>query len=198
MPSQPAWFHRLDEILGALRSMTSTHLDRAAVEKLFLPAPVAAPTWWREALSDRHGRGRRQRVAGALRPARKNKNAAKIDPSLNVKNPASIRSGGAVVNELTSCGFGHRLGICKGDEPNMPTSARQARLFRNGRNQAVRIPRDFELATDEVTIYREDHRLVIEPVERSPSLAEILSSLAPLDEHFASVDDPPAKPEEIF
>ena len=80
----------------------------------------------------------------------------------------------------------------------MPTSARQARLFRNGRNQAVRIPREFELATDEVTIYREDHRLVIEPVERAPSLAEILSSLAPLDEEFASVDDPPAKPEEIF
>ena len=35
MPAQPAWFHRLDEILGALRSMTSTHLDRRAVEKLF-------------------------------------------------------------------------------------------------------------------------------------------------------------------
>ena len=35
MPSQPAWFHRLDEILSALRPMTSTHLDRAAVEKLF-------------------------------------------------------------------------------------------------------------------------------------------------------------------
>ena len=35
MPSQPAWFHRLEEILGALRSMTSTHLDRLAVEKLF-------------------------------------------------------------------------------------------------------------------------------------------------------------------
>ena len=29
MSAQPAWFHRLDEILGALRSMTSTHLDRA-------------------------------------------------------------------------------------------------------------------------------------------------------------------------
>ena len=28
MPSQPACFHRLDEILGALRSMTSPHLDR--------------------------------------------------------------------------------------------------------------------------------------------------------------------------
>ena len=36
MPAQPAWFHRLDEILGTLRSMTSAHLDRAAVEKLFL------------------------------------------------------------------------------------------------------------------------------------------------------------------
>ena len=35
MPSQPAWFHRLDEIFTALRAMTSTHLDRAAVEKLF-------------------------------------------------------------------------------------------------------------------------------------------------------------------
>ena len=35
MPAQPAWFHRLDEILSALRAMTSTRLDRAAVEKLF-------------------------------------------------------------------------------------------------------------------------------------------------------------------
>ena len=35
IPAQPAWFHRLDEILSALRSMTSTHLDRAAVERLF-------------------------------------------------------------------------------------------------------------------------------------------------------------------
>ena len=35
VPAQPAWFHRLDEILADLRSMTSTHLDRAAVEKLF-------------------------------------------------------------------------------------------------------------------------------------------------------------------
>ena len=35
MPSQPAWFHRLDEIFTALRAMTSAHLDRLAVEKLF-------------------------------------------------------------------------------------------------------------------------------------------------------------------
>ena len=35
MPSQPAWFHRLDEIFTALRAMTSTHLARLTVEKLF-------------------------------------------------------------------------------------------------------------------------------------------------------------------
>lgn len=82
--------------------------------------------------------------------------------------------------------------------PNMPTTARQARLFRNGCNQAVRIPREFELETDTVTIYRQDRRLIIEPLERSPSLAEILSGLAPLDEDFANVDDTPVTPEEIF
>ena len=41
------------------------------------------------------------------------------------------------------------------DEPNVPIPVRHARLFRNGRNQAVRIPREFELAADEVIIYRE-------------------------------------------
>ena len=35
MPAQLAWFQRLEEILSALRAMTSSHLDRAAVEKLF-------------------------------------------------------------------------------------------------------------------------------------------------------------------
>jgi len=35
MPSQPAWFHRLDEILETLRGMESSHLDRLAVQKLF-------------------------------------------------------------------------------------------------------------------------------------------------------------------
>ena len=35
MPAQPAWFHRLEEIFTAPRAMTSTRLDRAAVEKLF-------------------------------------------------------------------------------------------------------------------------------------------------------------------
>ena len=35
MPYQPAWFHRLDEILETLRSMEASHLDRLAVQRLF-------------------------------------------------------------------------------------------------------------------------------------------------------------------
>ncbi len=77
----------------------------------------------------------------------------------------------------------------------MTARVRHARLFRNGRNQAVRIPREFELAADEVVIYREDRRLVIEPIERQPTLAQVLSSLVSLDEDFPKIDDPPTKPE---
>ena len=42
MPSKPAWFHRLPEILEVLRSMDATHLDRQAVETLFGVAPRRA------------------------------------------------------------------------------------------------------------------------------------------------------------
>ena len=75
---------------------------------------------------------------------------------------------------------------------------RHARLFRNGRNQALRIPRDFELAADEVIIYREDHFLVVEPVQRTPSLAQVLSELKPLEERFPPIDDPPSDPENLL
>ena len=80
----------------------------------------------------------------------------------------------------------------------MSAPARHARLFRNGRNQAVRIPREFELMADEVVIYREDHRLVIEPIERRPSLAEVLAGLTPLDEDFPEIGDPPVTPKDVL
>ncbi len=38
-----------------------------------------------------------------------------------------------------------------------------ARLFRNGANQAVRIPREFEFSSDQVTIRKEGTALIIEP-----------------------------------
>lgn len=75
---------------------------------------------------------------------------------------------------------------------------RHARLFRNGRNQALRIPRDFELAADEVIIYRDDNCLVVEPVERTPSLSQVLAQLKPLEERFPPMDDPPSDPEDLL
>jgi antitoxin VapB len=65
---------------------------------------------------------------------------------------------------------------------------RIARLFRNGRNQAIRIPRDLELPGSEVLLRKEGNRLIVEPVPRK-SLLQVLSTWAPLDEEFPDVDD---------
>jgi antitoxin VapB len=67
---------------------------------------------------------------------------------------------------------------------------RQVRLFRNGRNQAVRIPREFELPGDEAIIRKEGDRLIIEPLRR-PSLLALLASWEPLEEDFPEIEDRP-------
>lgn len=65
---------------------------------------------------------------------------------------------------------------------------RHVRLFRNGRNQAVRIPREFELEGDEAVMRKEGDRLVLEPV-RKGRLLELLSDLKPLDDTFGDIDE---------
>jgi antitoxin VapB len=40
---------------------------------------------------------------------------------------------------------------------------RRVRLFRNGRNQALRIPREWELDADEALLLREDGVLTVRP-----------------------------------
>ena len=67
-------------------------------------------------------------------------------------------------------------------------SGRHVRLFRNGRNQALRIPREFELDGDEAIIHREGDRLIVEPVKKDGLLA-LLASLKPIDETFPDVDE---------
>jgi len=64
---------------------------------------------------------------------------------------------------------------------------RHVRLFRNGRNQALRIPREFELEGDEAILRKEGDRLVIEPV-RKGRLLSLLAGLEPLEQHFPDVD----------
>lgn len=67
------------------------------------------------------------------------------------------------------------------------STGRHVRFFRNGRNQAIRIPREFEMDADEAIIRREDDRLVIEPIRKKGLLAT-LSTLGALDEAFPDID----------
>jgi antitoxin VapB len=77
------------------------------------------------------------------------------------------------------------------------TEHRHVRLFRNGRNQAVRIPVEFELPGDEAIMHRDGERLVIEPV-RKRGLVALLKSMKPLDEPFPEIDDPVPGPETVL
>jgi antitoxin VapB len=74
---------------------------------------------------------------------------------------------------------------------------KQVSLFRNGRNQAIRIPREFELEGSEAIIYKEDNKLIIEPI-RKKSLRELLVTLEPLDEKLPDISDPLLEVEDIF
>ncbi len=76
-------------------------------------------------------------------------------------------------------------------------SERHVRLFRNGRNQALRIPREFELEGNEAIIRKDGSKLVIEPVPKK-SLLELLSSWEPMAEDFPEVQDYPVEAEDIF
>lgn len=66
---------------------------------------------------------------------------------------------------------------------------RHVKLFKNGRNQAVRIPREFELPGEDAIMRKEGERLIIEPTPPK-SLLALLATLAPLDEEFPPIPDP--------
>ncbi|MES2832497.1 MAG: antitoxin [Pseudomonadota bacterium] len=84
-----------------------------------------------------------------------------------------------------------------------PARSKEAKLFRNNRSQAVRIPVEFELPGDRVLIRREGSKLIIEPVTGPTNIAELLAewrkeaALEPEDQ-FPVIDDTPAQPEDIF
>ena len=75
---------------------------------------------------------------------------------------------------------------------------RQAKLFRNGRSQAVRIPREFEFAGKEVVIRKEGDRVVIEPKRKRKSFAELLASWEPIEEEFPEIPELPHDPPPTF
>ena len=70
---------------------------------------------------------------------------------------------------------------------------RHVKLFKNGRNQAVRIPRDFELPGEDAIIRKDGQRLIIEPAPPR-SLLALLATLPTLGEEFPPIEDRPAEP----
>jgi antitoxin VapB len=77
-----------------------------------------------------------------------------------------------------------------------PSDARRVRLFRNRSNQAVRIPRDFELPGDEAILRKDGDRLVLEPAPPR-SLVALLATLEPLEEDFPEIGELPTTPVEL-
>jgi antitoxin VapB len=79
----------------------------------------------------------------------------------------------------------------------LPTGARAVKLFKNGANQAVRIPKEFELPGTQAMMHREGNRLILELVPDKPkrgtvaALAAALREMAAegaIDEEFPDVD----------
>ena len=65
---------------------------------------------------------------------------------------------------------------------------RHVKLFKNGRNQAVRIPREFELPGDDAIMRKDGNKLIIEAVAPR-SLIALLATLEPLSEGFPAIPD---------
>ena len=73
---------------------------------------------------------------------------------------------------------------------------RHVKVFKNGRNQAVRIPREFEFPGEEAIMRKEGDRLIIEPAPHK-SLLAVLATLAPLQEDFPPILDLPPDPVDL-
>ena len=67
---------------------------------------------------------------------------------------------------------------------------RHVKVFKNGRNQAVRIPREFEFLGEDAIMRKEGDRLIIEPAPPK-SLLSVLATLAPIEDNFPAIGDLP-------
>ena len=81
--------------------------------------------------------------------------------------------------------------------PEANVTERHASLFRDGRNQAVRIPREFELEGTEVLMRKEGDRLILTPIRKN-RLLDLLASWEPLDEGLPDVEDSPPQTRDEF
>jgi antitoxin VapB len=72
---------------------------------------------------------------------------------------------------------------------------RNARLFRNGRSQAVRIPKEFEFAGDEVTITQDEGRRLIIEAKTASQIRTFGNLLEWVREH-GPIEDFPKDPQD--
>jgi len=81
-----------------------------------------------------------------------------------------------------------------------PDAARVVRLFKNGRNQALRIPREWELPGDTALVTKDGARLILEPVAKNDFI-EVLRALGPRPpaDWLPDIDEnlPPAEPVDL-
>lgn len=80
---------------------------------------------------------------------------------------------------------------------------KEAKLFRNNRSQAVRIPAEYELPGDRVLIHREGNKLIIEPITKPTNIVALIATwrkdaLLADEDRFPDIEDAPPKPEELF
>jgi antitoxin VapB len=78
-------------------------------------------------------------------------------------------------------------------------SVRHVRLFKNGRSQAARIPREFELPGNEAILRRDPKgHLILEPIPR-PKLSGLLATWKPLSkkDQMPAIEDLPPEPLDI-
>jgi antitoxin VapB len=76
---------------------------------------------------------------------------------------------------------------------------RRAKVFKNGRSRAVRIPQDFDLEGDEVIIRQERDGVITIHPESKKGLLALLASLDPLgdDDSMPDIEDFPPEPVDL-
>lgn len=77
------------------------------------------------------------------------------------------------------------------------STARKASLFRNGRSQAVRIPKEFEMPGTEVVIEKDGDVVLLRPLKPVGNLAEWIATLEPLDIEWPEIEDYPPEPVDL-
>lgn len=70
-------------------------------------------------------------------------------------------------------------------------------LFRDNRQQAIRLPAGVELPGDTALLHREGGRLIIEPLPPAGLLA-LLATWQPMVEALPDIEETPIAPEDVF